>query len=197
MGRKGVTISDVARETGVSKVTVSYVLNGRNTRIAISEATRARVLDAARELGYHPNALARGLARRRTDTLALVMHSPRFLSGGSGFTHALMRGILVGAHDQGFDVIVHTKPLAAVRDEVLALTDGRADGALLLRDLEAPLVELLAQRDFPFVQIFSRSLVPGVWFVDCDNVAGGRLATDHLLDLGHRRIGHVGGNLHS
>src|SRR5262245_51415090 len=134
MGRKGVTISDVARETGVSKVTVSYVLNGRNTRIAISEATRARVLAAARMLGYHPNALARGLARRRTDTLALVMHSPRFFAGGSGFTHALMGAVLGGAHAHGFDVMVHTKALPGAADEVLALTDGRADGALLLRD---------------------------------------------------------------
>lgn len=197
MGRHGVTISDVAVRTGVSKVTVSYVLNDRQTGIKISEATRQRVLQAAREMGYHPNALARGLARRRTDTLTLVMHSPRFFARGSSFAIALMRGILDQANERDFDVMFHTRKLTDLDREVLAVTDGRADGALLLRALDDPLAERLAERDFPFVQIFSRSTLPGAWFVDCDNVAGGRLATDFLLDLGHRRIGHISGPLTS
>ena len=82
MGKQGVTINDVATETGVSKVTVSYVLNGRQTGIKISDATRQRVLKAAKDLGYHPNALARGLARRRTDTLTLVMQFPGVFPAG-------------------------------------------------------------------------------------------------------------------
>jgi LacI family transcriptional regulator len=195
MGKNGgVTINDVAQRTGVSKVTVSYVLNERHTGIKISDGTRQRVLAAARELGYHPNALARGLARRRTDTLTLVMHSPRFFADGSSFAIALMRGVLDKANESGFDVMFHTKRLPDIEQEVRAVTDGRADGALVLRALDDPLTEQLAARAFPFVQIFSRTPVPGAWFVDCDNVAGGRLATEYLLDLGHRRVGHVGGS---
>src|ERR1051326_6495484 len=104
MGKRGITIQDVAQRTGVSKVTVSYVLNGRETGIRISDATRQRVLRAAKELGYHPNALARGLARRRTDTLALVMQTPRIFSGWSGFINALMRGTLDQANALGYDL---------------------------------------------------------------------------------------------
>jgi LacI family transcriptional regulator len=93
--------------------------------------------------------------------------------------------------------MLHTKGEPDLERDVLALTDGRADGALLLRDMDDPLARHLGARGFPFVQVFSRSPSPDVWFVDCDNVAGGRLATEHLLDLGHVRIGHIGGSPHS
>lgn len=197
MGKNGVTISDVAQRIGVSKVTVSYVLNGRETGIRISDATRRRVIEAARDLGYHPNALARGLARRRTDTLTLVMQSPHVFRGGSGFINALMHGVVEKANELGYDLMLHTKPEPNLERDVVSLTDGRADGALLLRDIDDPLADRLAERGFPVVQVFSRSLADGGWFVDCDNVTGGRLATAHLLDLGHRRIAHIGGSPHS
>jgi LacI family transcriptional regulator len=88
---------------------------------------------------------------------------------------------------------LHTKSLPGVMDEVRALTDGRADGLLLLRDLGDPLVAELQARGFPCVSLFSRSEEPGACFADCDNFAGGKLATEYLLDLGHRRIGFLAG----
>lgn len=197
MGKTGVTLSDIAAQIGVSKVTVSYVLNGRHTRVRISDETRDRVLRTAQAMGYHPNALARGLARRRTDTLTLVMQSPAVFSGGSGFMNELMRGTLEAANERGFDLMLHTKSEPNIDRDALLLTDGRADGALLLRDLDDLLAPRLSERGFPFVQIFSRSLCPGAWFLDCDNVLGGRRATEHLLGLGHVRIAHLCGSPHS
>lgn len=193
MGRNGVTISDVARRSGVSKVTVSYVLNGRESRIKISDATKREVIAAARELGYHPNALARGLARRRTDTLTVVMQFANVFSGWSGFINELMRGASDKACELGYDLMLHTKSQDSLDAEVAALTDGRADGALLLRDYDDPLAERLAERGFPCVQIFSHSSNPALHSVDCDNYYGGHLATEYLIELGHRRIGHIGG----
>ena len=194
MGKSGVTINDVADRVGVSKVTVSYVLNGRQTGIRISDETRQRVIIAARDLGYHPNALARGLARRQTDTLALVMQYPAVFSGWSGFINELMHGGTDAASTLGFDLMLHTKSQPDLERDVAALTDGRADGALLLRDKDDPMASLLTARGFPFVQIFSRSCESDACFVDCDNRTGARLAVDHLWAHGHRRIGHIAGS---
>lgn len=197
MGKNGVTIKDVAERGGVSKTAVSYVLNGRQTGVRISEETRSRVLAAARELGYHPNALARGLARRQTDTLALVMQFPSVFSGWSGFTNELMHGATDAATALGFDLMLHTKGQDDLERDVAALSDGRADGALLLRDRDDPLAARLTARGFPFVQIFSHSALLEACYVDCDNEQGARLAVDYLWGLGHRRIAHLSGSIHS
>lgn len=194
MGKNGVTINDVAKNVGVSKVTVSYVLNNRQTGVRISDRTRQRVITVARELGYHPNALARGLARRQTDTLALVMQFPSVFSGWSGFINELMHGATDAATDLGFDLMLHTKPQLNIDRDVAALTDGRADGALLLRDRDDPMAAQLTERGFPYVEIFSHSDLAGACSVDCDNLAGARLAVEHLHSLGHRRIGHLSGS---
>ncbi len=187
------TIHDVAQRAGVSKATVSYVLNGRETRIKITERTRNRIYDAARELNYHPNALARGLAQARTETVTLVMQYARIFSGWSGFTNQMMRGASEAAFQAGYDLMLHTKEQSCLDQEVAALTDGRADGALLLRDADDPLAERLLERGFPAVLMFTNSDHPDVWQVDCDNVTGGYLATNYLLELGHRRIMHLAG----
>jgi len=77
--------------------------------------------------------------------------------------------------------------------EADALTDGRVDGALVLRDQNDPTLKDLLDRDFPTVQFFTRSDDPNAAWVDADNFAGARMAVRHLLDLGHERIGMVMG----
>jgi LacI family transcriptional regulator len=195
--RRGVTLSDIAERIGVSKVTVSYVLNERPTNVRISDQTRRRILDTAREMGYAPNAVARNLARRCTDTIALVMQSPNVFRGGSGFINELMHGVVDAANDLGYDLMLHTKGQPDSTAEALALTDGRTDGSLLLRDRDDTLANALVDRRHPCVSIFSCPDTPGAWFVDTDNVLGGRMATEYLLRLGHRRIAYIGGSPHS
>lgn len=190
-----VTLADIAQHTGVSKVTVSYVLNDRETALVkISDGTRARVRAAATELGYHPNALARALTRCSTDTVTLVMQSPHVFRGGSGFMNELLHGVVGSVNRLSFDLMLHTRQMADGDAETRALTDGRSDGCLLLRDRDDPLAASLAKRGHPFVLLFARTCsAPGAWFVDTDNVLGGRLAAQYLLALNHRRILFVGG----
>ena len=91
MTKRRITLDDVARRAGVSKVTVSNILNNRPTAVPISEATRQRVLAAVQELGYYPNAVARALARQRADAIAIVLQFPAIFQGWSGFTNELMK----------------------------------------------------------------------------------------------------------
>lgn len=187
------TIKDVAKRAGVSKATVSYVLNGREQHIRITDETKRRVLEAARELNYHPNGLARGLALKRTNTIALVMQYARMFSGWSGFTGTMMRGLTEAAFEAGVDLMLYTCDRPSPEQEAAALTDGRIDGALLLRDREDPLPGLLCRRGLPVLQIFARNEDRDVPYIDCDNRAIGRLAAEYLLGLGHRRILHLAG----
>jgi LacI family transcriptional regulator len=184
----------VAREAGVSKVTVSYVLNGRREAARISQATETKVVAVARELGYRPNGVARMLARSRTETLAVVFQHGQFFSVWSTFTSEVMRGVAEEAVRHGYDLLLHTRPSGTPEAEADALTDGRVDGLLVLRDSNDPTVEHLLRRGFPCVMFFTRPEDPDVPFVDADNFQGGRLATKHLVDLGHERIGIVCGS---
>ncbi len=196
------TMREVARRAGVSVATVSYVLNDQGAVRGIPEATCSRVRRAMSELQYHPNALARGLSHRQTNTVAVVMQYPAIFSGWSGFTNELMHGITDTALEEGYDVLLHTRNIATEmegtldkhRRELSVLLDGRADGALLLRDEKDPLANALLDAGFPFVMMFSHSANDKHWFVDCDNLAGARLAVDYLLSLGHKRIAHLAGS---
>lgn len=182
------TLSDVAKRAGVGKVTVSYVLNGRAEEARISAQTSERVWAAARDLDYRPNALARMLLRKRTDTIAVVFQYADYFRSASSFIAEVMRGVCDGCVEAGVDLMLHTKSASDLVAEADALTDGRVDGALVLRDAHDEMMELLIARKFPLVLFFSRSEDPSIPFVDLDNFMGGKLATNHLIELGHRRI---------
>lgn len=194
---KRTTLEDVAKLAGVGKVTVSYVLNGRATEARISKDTSKRVLAAARELDYRPNALARMLLSKKTDTVAVVFQYADYFRATSTFTSEVMRGVCDGCVAAGIDVLLHTKRQMDPESEANALTDGRVDGALVLRDAHDPAIDLVLTRKLPVVLFFSRSDDPLVPFVDLDNFMGGKIAVNHLLELGHKQIGMVRGSLGS
>ena len=191
------TLDDVARLAGVGKVTVSYVLNGRATQARISPQTSERVMAAARELDYRPNALARMLLQKRTDTIAVVFQYADYFRSSSSFIADAMRGVCDGCVEAGVDLMLPTTSASDLLAEADALTDGRVDGALVLRDEHDEMMELLIARKFPVVLFFSRSEDPSLPFVDLDNFMGGKLATKHLIDLGHRRIAMIRGSINS
>ena len=190
------TIRDVAERAGVGKVTVSYVLNGQAKTARISEATERKVLDAAQQLGYRPNALARMLVTKRTDVIAVVFQRGSFFTTWSSFTSAVMRGVSTAAVDLGYDILLHTKDVTP-EEEPDVLADGRVDGVLVLRDEGDEVVPGLVSRGLPCVSFFCRTTGLDVPFVDADNVAGARMAVDHLIELGHRNIAMLRGPLRS
>jgi len=191
------TIQDVANLVGVSKVTVSYVLNGHGAEARISPETEERVLNAARQLDYRPNALARMLIAKKTDTIAVVFQYGDFFSTLSNFTSEVMGGVCRASVESGMDLMLHTKLASEPVNEANNLMDGRVDGVLMLRDSNDPTLEEVLGQNFPCVLFFTRSYDRDVPFVDADNYTGGRMATQHLLDLGHKRIAMVRGSAKS
>jgi DNA-binding LacI/PurR family transcriptional regulator len=180
-----VTISDVAAYAGVGPSTVSRVLND-NPRV--SPTTRARVLAAIDALSYRPSPLARGLSRGRCQTVGVVVPF---------FTHASaverLRGVVAALDGSRYDVVLFNVESPRHRDEhFAALTRrDRADGLLLL-SLPPRAADLtrLADAEVPVVLVDARG--HDVDMVVTDDVQGGKLATSHLIALGHERIAFIG-----
>jgi LacI family transcriptional regulator len=180
-----VTIADVAARAGVGAGTVSRVLNDSPR---VSEATRARVLAAIEVLDYRPNPLARGLSRGRCQTLGVVVPF---------FTHASaverLRGVAAALDGSRYDLVLFNVESTVHRDEHFATLTrrDRADG-LLIMSLPVPPTSLdrLTKSGVPIVLLDAEA--PGIPAVVTDDVAGGRLATQHLIDLGHERIAFIG-----
>lgn len=182
------TSADVATEAGVSRTTVSFVLNGR-TDVKIPEDTRGRVLRAAERLGYHPNAPARQLAGGRSRIMALVLRQTPEQLAADAILAETLRGLATAARSQGFQVMV--EPLAPDGPDgsyAGLLRAQHADGMIISGPrVDDPQLTALVRDGFPVVL---QGTLPGlnVASVDVDNVAGARVAVEHLLALGHRRI---------
>jgi LacI family transcriptional regulator len=133
------------------------------------------------------------LVTQRTSTLAVVFQYADLFSSGSGFINEVMKGVCDTAVEEGYDLMLHTRQLGDPRSEADALSDGRVEGALVLRDQGDETSQALRDRGFPTVQFFTRSDDPQAAWVDADNFSGARMAVRHLLELGHKRIGMVMG----
>jgi LacI family transcriptional regulator, galactose operon repressor len=179
------TISDVAARAGVGAGTVSRVLNNSPR---VRPETRERVLAAIAALDYRPNPLAQRLSRGRCQTLGVVVPF---------FTHASaverLRGVVAALDGRRYDLVLFNVESPLHRDEHFAtLTHGgRADGLLVL-SLPPPADDLsrLNAAGMPIVLVDTSA--EGVPVVATDDIEGGRLATQHLLDLGHRSIAFIG-----
>jgi len=191
MPRRRVTSSMVAERAGVSRTTVSFVLNARE-RSGIPAATRARVLEAARELGYVPSAAARTLASGQTRTVGFVVCDARHLLTDAFLAQAIFTLTEV-AHARGFRVLVEAVDDPSRPQAYQALVRAaRIDGMVLMnpRSDDRQLASLIAS-GYPLVTI-GRPPHPGGHMLDVDNVAAERLATEHLVRTGRRRLAHLG-----
>ncbi|MBK8023070.1 MAG: LacI family DNA-binding transcriptional regulator [Chloroflexi bacterium] len=188
------TQHDVARLAGVSRTTVSYVLNGSDAS-AIPDETRQRILDAAAQLGYTPNRVAQSLRTQKTRTIAGIIEDIT-----NPFHPAFERGIQEVAEANGYDLIMYNTD-GAIDKERKALSsvlEGRADGVigsfyhmqiadflpLLTRGIAVVRlngIDALADTDYPLDTLF------------LDNTAAARMAVEFLIEAGHRRIAMLAG----
>ena len=189
MNSKRVTSQDVANRAGVSRTTVSLVLN--NVKDAqISDETRKKVLMAATELDYHPDASARRLVQGRSQVIGFVeRHSP-FQNFADAFMAEVLRGLHGVARQHNYHVLFEptSEKREAKNDFMRLIRERHADGIVL----SGPRFDdqLFFQRHAQNAPIVLQGRLPGsnLPSVDVDNVGGARLATDHLLALGYRKI---------
>lgn len=185
---KPVTIEEVARRAGVSKTTVSKYLNSAPY---VSARAAASVRAAIADLDYRPNPLARGLATRRTGSLAVVIPSIT-----NPFYPDLVGAIDLEASKQGYDLILVSTGGDAAREAALVRNLGqrKVDGILFASArIDGAALNGLVERGEKLVMVSRHVEGVAADHVIADNHAGGMMATDHLIRLGHRRIGYLGG----
>ena len=179
---------DVAKLAGVSHQTVSRVVNDHPS---VRLTTRVRVLDAMRTLGYRPNSLARSLVTSRTNRIGVISFDVRYFGPGSTLV-----AIEQAAHDRGYGIALASMTGLDGDDAanaVAVLDDQRVDGLIVIapnRDAIEAVVRL--PRALPIVALeaeFRRD----VSVVAIDQRLGAKLATAHLLELGHRTVWHIAG----
>lgn len=194
-----VTLKKVAEEAKVSPAVVSRVLSGTESNIRISEQTRQRVLAVAQGLGYRPNPAASRLAAKRGFRLIGTIF-PRYVL--HVLDHYFYQTILFGMADFcqeiGYNIVLIFADLDSDEQGYRNVVQMPADGFILTTVREGDTFASNLHRDnIPFVHIgrWPESPIGDVKCVDVDNYAGARRAVEHLLELGHRRIGTITGQL--
>jgi len=189
---KVVTIKDIAEMAHVSKGTVSRVINGVS---GVGDDTRRRVLKLIESLDFHPNAAARGLAARKTNTIGFVIPHTGKYTQTSTFWPILLTVVTQEAAARGINVLLST---ARTEDDVDSafrsiLRGRRIDGAIIGAEQfgEKQLAELLL-KNMPFVMVGRNSRI-STHYVDVDNSLGARMAAEHLAGLGHERLAVLAG----
>lgn len=181
------TIEDVAERAGVSKSTVSHVIN--KTRY-VSPALTQKVKQAMNELNYHsPNAIARSLKTRKTYTIGLIVSDITNL-----FSPFLARGLEAIASKKGYNVIVSNtdEVLKKEQEQINSLIEQRVDGVVISpTGKDDSEINLLKEQGIPFVFLDREIKSVEADFVTSENYQGGYKATKYLLEKGHRRIGAV------
>jgi DNA-binding LacI/PurR family transcriptional regulator len=186
------TIRDVAEMARVSKGTVSKVLNGAP---GVGAQTRQRVLKLIEKLDFHPNATARGLAARQSNTLGFIIpHTGRYTLT-STFWPVLLIAITEEATRRGRNVLLSTTQSEGDIDSAFRsiLKGRRIDGAVIGAEMfgEMQLAELLV-KNMPFVMV-GRSPHLATHYVEVDNKCGARMAAEHLVSLGHTSLAVLAG----
>lgn len=197
--KKRVTHRDVAKLAGVSTAVVSYVVN--NGPRATSPDVRERVLNAIRELDYHPNAFAQGLRARRTHTIGFIVND---YSPFDVFLSPYSAGILTGLTEQlkarNYYLLVYPMVIGEdMRDLELLLRSGRLDGVVVRLVQNPPetdaLLDMIAASQVPCVCIERPGAERfGFSAVVYDDLRGAYAATSYLIERGHKRIAHISGD---
>lgn len=186
--KRKVTLRMLADVTDLHPSTVSRILRGEDGRA--SAETKDRVFKAAERLGYQPDLGARSLRTRRSSILGLVIPDIRDAVFASIYT-----GAERAAQEHGYHVLLSPVDVAhrGQKEHINVLTERGVDGALIATaKVQDPLLEKLEQTGIPFVLV-QRRTIDRTPYVVGDDEAGGRSVTQHLIDLGHCRIGFVAG----
>jgi LacI family transcriptional regulator len=186
-----VTLRDLAARLGLSITTVSRALAGYDD---VAEATRQRVLQASEQMGYVPDATARRLQKGQTDTIGFIIPTfgPRF---SDPFFSELLAGIGNEAARHDLDLLVSTRSPDTPEEHAVyqRMVESRlVDGLLVVRTrVSDRRIAYLAATSFPFVSFGRSDLGVDFPYVDEDGFHGFELVAQHLIDLGHRRVGFI------
>ncbi len=185
-----VTLKDIAERIGKSIPTVSRALAGFED---ISLETREEVQRVAREMGYVPNITGRNLQKQRTDTIALILPSPDYLRVSDPFFSEFLSGIVAETTHDGFNLNISVGDLQDEIETYLShYRSRRVDGFIVMRTRRQDRrIDLLRENKIPFVAYGRTQTENDFYYVDGDDTLGIHQIVDHLVALGHTRLGFI------
>jgi LacI family transcriptional regulator len=187
------TIKDIAKAAGVSITTVSRALNGYPD---VSEKTRQKIIDIAKQLNYSPNTLARGLVMNKSKTIGLLVSGLTRESTKDNFTFEVLAGVNQYVSEVDYDMVLFSTTSTKQREKTYTqlCRERRVDGAILqgIRS-DDPYLQEVVESDIPCVLIDIPIESETVGYVTTDNVLGAKKAVQHLVSLGHERIAMING----
>jgi LacI family transcriptional regulator len=179
-----VSLKELAAHLGLSLTTVSRVLNNAGAEYRIAQATQQRVLEAAAAFNYHPNAFARGLRKKRSYTVGVMV--PEI---SEGYSAAVLSGIEDALlEEKFFYFVVSHRHRADLLAEYPRLLEARAVEGIIAVDTPLPEVPAI-----PAVAVSGHRGKNGILTIEIDHLAAARFALTHLAELGHRRIAFIKG----
>ncbi len=181
------TSRDVAKLAGVSRTTVSFVLN-QNEGVSISAATRKRVLKAAKKLNYHPDAAGRKLVSGKSDTLGLVLHQSPEQVFADAFLPRVILGVEQAAMQRGFHVLLKQVDPKDKNGYARLIRENHVDGIILSGPRQDDDEILRLYREGVPVMLLGQLPDSNLPFVDVNAASGAQTAVRHLIELGHKRI---------
>jgi DNA-binding LacI/PurR family transcriptional regulator len=191
--RPRATLKQIA---SIARVNVSTVSRAINDSPLITKETKEMILAIAERMNYFPNSLARGLVSQKSETLGIVLPTIYFLQGP--FFSQVLSGIEHVSVQNGYNILI-ASATGKARDKHFPFNLTRArriDGMLIINEYQRIAnLTALKKEGFPFVFVNRHFTEDDMPCVASDNVQGGRLGTEHLIALGHRRIGIVTGSL--
>lgn len=194
---KNITLDDVAEKAGVSRATVSRVVNNYPH---VSDTVRKRVLNVIDELGYNPNIPARSLASRRTGNIGFVMPNRLHAFFTDPYFPRLIEGIVhsCNEYDYTFSLFIFQTPEMEERLLPRITGGGLVDGIIVQSTgVDDKILEKIARGRVPFVVAGRPLKLNGVSYVDVDNITGAYSAVAHLIRLGRKHIGTITGPLNT
>ncbi len=184
------TLQDVALQAGVSAMTASVVLNGATSSTRVSQATHARVVEAAEKLSYRRNAVAHGLSRRRMESIGVVAAidfgevNLYFLEGLNGILEES------AVHEQ-ITTVYSISDWQKDEQKILQFCDSRVDGMILIAPYFTAEFNEKLPKHTPFVSMHSNYILQNSYNLSVDNEGGAYSIVRHLIEQGHRRIIHL------
>lgn len=180
-----ITIKDIAERAGVSYATVSRALNGRHD---VSEITRQHIFDLAREMGYQPNAIARSLVRQKSQIIAVVVPDV-----SNPFFADITMAVNEAADEAGFTTMICNTGWDPVKEQekLRVMVEQRVEG-LILKPTAFIRPGALEALNLPVI-LFWHAMPDDLSYIEVDHEAGGRMAVNHLIERGYRRIAYIGG----
>ena len=187
------TIKDVAQRAKVSTATVSLVLHN-NKRI--TDVTRRKVIKAIQDLEYRPSSVARGLVLRQTHNIGFIVTDDHFLKTEPFYTHIFL-GTEFEARGHKYYILLNTIPTVFNEQNCLPrfVKEKNVDGVIIAGKVPQEIINCLEPYHLPLVFVDYHPANGQHYAVLIDNIEGGKIATDFLIDLGHRRIAFLGGDL--